>query len=736
MIQRFRLSLRLNAIFAECLLCVALAACGGGGGGNAGNGGGSPTPTPPVTTPPALTVFAGPDGGTGSADGTGSAARFSSPAGIATDAQGNVYVADFLNCAIRKITPAGVVTTIAGVPGSCSIVDGPKATARVFLPVGVAVDAAGDVYFAEAQTVRVIAPNGTVSTLAGLPPPYGVPSGGNGNNDGTGSAAHFYQIANITMDGAGNLYVTDSTCPPPEGCISNGTTASTNLRMITPAGVVTTIGTDTRFNSGNNGIDADAAGNIYIADSGDGLILKRSLNGTVTTVASVPHAGVLHQFGVTLGPNGNLYVTDSPDNIVLMIAAGGAVTTIAGTTGTSGDADGIGAAARFDSPQGIAADPFGNVYVADVNSNTIRKITSAGAVTTLAGDAGITGAMDGVGNAALFSGARGVAVDASGNLYIADHGNGTIRKITPGAVVSTLAGTAGILAGQAIFGGAPPVDGPGAAATFCGPEGVAVDKLGNVFVTDDCQTIRKIDPSGNVTTIAGNPQISGSTDGTGAAASFSGLAGIAIDAAGNLYVGDIKYTFGVFGGMFPSGASIRKIAPGGVVSTLAGSQNTLGSADGTGAAAQFDLPGGIAVDSQGNLYVADSVNCTIRKINPNGTVANIAGAQVPAGIVTTFAGAVGQCSSTDGAPGAARFAGPGGIAIDSVGNLYVVDGLSTIRKVAPDGTTTTVAGNASLPGLELAAQPGTYFVPTGIAVIDDHTLASTAGINVLKLALP
>jgi hypothetical protein len=218
-------------------------------------------------------------------------------------------------------------------------------------------------------------------------------------------------------------------------------------------------------------------------------------------------------------------------------------------------------------------------------------------VTTLAGAAGQTGSTDGTGSAARFNNPEGLAVDGGGNLYVADVGNETIRKITPGGVVSTLAGAAGQYGSS---------DGTGSAARFYNPSYVAVDGSGNVFVSDlGNYIIRKITPGGVVTTLAGTAGQTGSSDGSGSAARFGSggfLGGVAVDGSDNVYVAD--------------SSTIRQIAPGGVVTTLAGTAGQYGSTDGTGSAARFRFPGGIAVDVSNRVYVADSYNDTIRKGTP------------------------------------------------------------------------------------------------------------------------
>ncbi len=249
--------------------------------------------------------------------------------------------------------------------------------------------------------------------------------------------------------------------------------------------------------------------------------------------------------------------------------------TLAGFSG-AGSADGVGSAAQFSWPFGVAADINGNVYVADTFNNTIRKITPAGVVSTIAGFAGTTGSADGTNSAARFNSPGALAIDSAGIIYVADIDNGTIRKMTPTGtnwVVSTIAGSAGHI-GSA--------DGVGTNASFGYPRGVVVDRLGNLFVADTGNsTIRELTPVGPnwvVSTIAGSAGSIGSNDGTNSAAQFNGPSGIALDSATNLYVAD------------KLNDTIRKLTPMGtnwVVRTIAGLATNVGSANGTNSAARF-----------------------------------------------------------------------------------------------------------------------------------------------------
>ena len=319
-----------------------------------------------------------------------------------------------------------------------------------------------------------------------------------------------------------------------------------------------------------------------------------------------------------------------------------AVTTLAGS-GTVGLVNGTGQSAEFNQPSGIAVDKNGNVYIADRSNHVIRKITSAGEVTTFAGS-GTAGYTDETGTAAQFNLPTGVAVDIDGNIYVADQGNQVIRKITSAGVVSTFAGHAGI---------SGTTNGDVSLAQFNYPTGIALDAAGNMYVADQGNnTIRKITASGDVSTLAGSS--SGYMDGTGTDAQFKNPVALVVDAHGNIYVSD-QYNF-----------KIRKVTSLGVVTTIAGSIQ--GYANATGTAAKFGYLFGITIDAGGNLYAADQTNNTIRKITS-------------AGVVSTFAG-TGTPGTGNGVSTSAQFITPDAIAFDAHGNLYIAEyGGQTIRKI-------------------------------------------------------
>lgn len=323
------------------------------------------------------------------------------------------------------------------------------------------------------------------------------------------------------------------------------------------------------------------------------------------------------------------------------------VTTLAGS-GKFNFADGAGPQALFAFPTGVAVDQSGNIFVADVGNHKIRKITPGGVVSTLAGS-GKEGFADGTGSEAIFSQPNGLAIDEMGNIYIAEFSGNRIRKISPEGVVTTLAGS-----GKAGF-----ADGTGVEATFNALEGIAVDSKGGVYVTDSKNhKIRKITQDGVVTTIAGSGK-AGGADGAGAAASFNLPIGVAVDSGSNIYVCDTD------------NHKIRKITPNGVVTTIAGSGKA-GAEDGNSSVASFNQPLGIAVDGMGNIYVTEDKNHKIRKITPNGFVSTLAGS--------------GKAGAEDGYGTTASFNIPFGVAVDQFGTVYVSDAQNNkIRKIYQSG---------------------------------------------------
>ncbi|GEM_PF-5051319 len=343
--------------------------------------------------------------------------------------------------------------------------------------------------------------------------------------------------ASVLATASVDVVVTNDDAPAPVTLTlampSPSVTVTTFAGLATLAGMADDIASDAQFN-GPSRVAVDGAGDLYVSDNNNNAIRKIDASTDQVSTVVAANGGLNSPMGIVADGSGNLYVADSVNRVIRKIViATGAMTTLAGQFGISGSANGTGTAASFARPYGLAADGSGNLYVTDRNNHTIRKIVIAtGVVTTLAGTAGTSGSTNGTGAAATFDSPYGVAADGSGNLYVTDNDNHTIRKIVIATgAVTTLAGTAGTSGST---------DGTSAAATFDSPKDVALDGSGNLYVSDSGNhIIRKIVLStGEVTTLAGTAGVEGSTDGTGAAARFLFPNGLAVDGSGSLYVAD------------------------------------------------------------------------------------------------------------------------------------------------------------------------------------------------------
>lgn len=458
-----------------------------------------------------------------------------------------------------------------------------------------------------------------------------------------------------------------------------------------------------------SGLAIDAGGNIYVADTGTSTIRKITPSGRVTILAGIPGAvgstdgaRATARFnepsGVAVDGSGNVFVADTGNSTIRMISSAGVVTTVAGASGLVGSADGSASIARFNKPSDVAVDGSGTLYVADTGNSTIRAITPAGLVKTVAGKAGSTGSADGIGTMARFKAPNGLAIE-KGAVLVADTGNHIIRKISSSGAVTTLAGVAGAM-GYA--------DASGGLASFHLPRALTVDGAGNVYVADTLNnTIRKITPAGLVTTLSGIGGVDGNADGDASVARFSEPSGAVADRAGNIIVADKVNNI------------IRKVAPDGSVRTLAGSairydsgrepQSIAGSEDATGPWARFNEPSGLTVDRSGNVYVTEVGNNTVRKITRDGVVTTLAGSEGDAGV-----------GFKDASGSSARFDSPLGVAADAAGNLYVADmGNGAIRKVSSSGTVTTFAKGLAGPRGVAVDSDGNVYVADAAGVSKD-----------------
>ncbi len=613
-----------------------------------------------------VTTVAGNPGVPGSADGLGREARFNAPVGLALDASGNIYVADYGNATIRKVTVDGTVSTLAGVPGSLGSTDGTNGDIRFREPVGIAVSPDGTQVFVSdrsTRTIRAFNPSQVplvTLTIAGQ-------DGVNGFMDGPGATALFRQPGGLALAGNGSLFVTDTT--------------SRVVRKLTPQGDGT-----------------------YVVSTVAGRDLDRVLNG-VRDGDGLTVATFTNPAQIAVDSTNNLYVTDLAHKSVrklTLTSTGYVVSTLAGSTSTMGTQDGSPLTqARFTLPAGLAVDASGTVFLADGEAgangpygNAIRAIPAAADTYTVAGTRPSAGAVNGVGVAAKFAVPMGSVVDAAGVTYVCDAENHAIRRISPDGTVTQFAGN-----------GTPGnVDGTGTGAQFDQPFAIAIDSAGSLFVTDRRKnTIRKITRDGVVSTVAGDvTQPGGFANGLGTAARFNGPLGIAVDGAGNIFVADAFNSV------------IRKIDPAGQVTTFAGDPGRHGHLDGPAGLGTFVTPFGIALDGAGSLIVSDFGSNTIRKVN------------LATGDLNTFAGDAGDPTFptapgyVDGNGSLARFNKPASLAVDSDGNAYVADlANQALRMVSPDGTVTTVlgfAGYQKIRGVAPGPLPTAFADPLGISV--------------------
>jgi sugar lactone lactonase YvrE len=591
--------------------------------------------------------------------GPATSASLRSPVGIATDSAGNLYLADEFNNVIRKVTASnGVISTVAGnenasysYQGGYSGDGGPATSAQLYWPSAVSVDGAGNLYIADYtnQVIRKVnASSGIITTVAGNGSMCGSPSG----DSGPATSAALCYPEGVSVDGAGNLYISDtysgrirevtvSALPPsaptpaPVFNVPAGTYAGPQTVTVTDpapgaAIYITMDGTvPSTLSAGYNGpIDLSGSVTIQVIAVAPGYLPSAPVTAAYT-ITSAPVAvistvagngvdgysgfggpAVSAELGYThslaLDAAGDLYFSDTTNNVVWMLTAKtGDISVVAGTgtPGYSGDG-GPATNALFYSPAGMAIDSAGDLYIADSGNNVIRKLTaSTGLITTVAGNGhagGNLAASNGVpATSTGLSQPQGVALDSAGNLYIADTGAGVVRMVSASSGIIT------IVAGNGSYG----FSGDGGPATSAGlnePNALAIDSAGNLYIaTYNAGRIRKVEAStGVITTVAGNGDVFGGTGDGGLAVNAEIYPqGLALDSAGNLYISN-----------WP-GAVREVVASTGVITTVAGNGYLSYSGDGGSATvAGIAYPQGIAFDAANNLYISDRGNFRIRKV--------------------------------------------------------------------------------------------------------------------------
>ena len=704
-----------------------------------------------------ISVFAGTGYGFSGDDGQATDAELGNPAGVALDRAGNVYIADRDNSRIRKVNTAGIISTFAGDGTFGFGGDGGQATdAQLNLPWNVATDNSGNVYIVDQlnQRIRKVSPDGIITTIAGSGS-YGGGSGGFGGDGGPATSALLNYPYAVVVDPTGNIFIGDENNhrvrkvattgiittvagtgatgatgdggPATNAAVSGqGLTmdASGNLfisngisvRKVNTSGIISTYAGGTSGFSGDGGPATDASfgstmgiaidryGNLVIADLVNNRIREVTAGlfpvptiagpssvatgatitlsdtaGSGTWSSSAASVATVSSAGVVTGVSGGTaiitysvtnacgvaYTTHSVSVSGAVTSSGcGIITTIAGngygaggaTSGGSGGFTGDGGqatAAEINYPEQMAIDKYGNLYIADQINYRIRKVSTSGIITTIAGTGGRSGVWGdgGPATAAQFDLPISVAVDTNGNVYVADNSNSTVRKINTSGIIS-------LFAGSYYSTGFSGDGGPATAAQLHAPWSIKTDLGGNVYLIDEFSNrVRKISTSGIINTIAGNG--SGTISGDGGAATAAGIEpeAIAIDSSGNLYIG--------------GGSKVRKVNSSGIINTVAGTGSYTSTGDGGPAtAASFAYLFDITVDRTGNLYIADGVYYNVRKVNT-------------AGIISTVAGLGYSAYSGDGGlASAAALSTPTGLAADNSGNLYIVDrGANRVRKV-------------------------------------------------------
>jgi uncharacterized protein (TIGR03437 family) len=599
-------------------------------------------------------------------NGLASVAQLNQPYGLALDAAGNLYIADYGNQRVRAVGTNGNITTVAGNGPSGTSADGGPATAALLVgPHNLATDPAGNLYISEreGQRVRKVVPGGKISTFAGT----GI--AGYSGDSGPATAAQLAFPEGLALDGAGNLYIVDS--------------LNMAIREVRAgAGTLSTVCSLQTFSAQNSnitfvqlsGLAANAAGDPYFPESVYSVVWQLTSAGVLTPVAGVVGVGGSTGDGqlavqtalnlnatadVTLDAAGDLYISEV-QRVRCVTAATGIVNTVAGdgTFGFGGDG-GSALLAVFNTPTGLAFNN-GSLHISDLSNQRVRRVGADGKISTVAGN-GTSGYLGDGGPAvgASLTNPNGLAFDPAGNLYIADSGNNRARQVNPSEVIATFAGS--YLPG---LGG----DGDQATQTpLKTPQGVVADLAGNVYIADTGHNrVIRVDAAGNIQTVAGTGTL-GDAGGNTSWSELNAPGGVALDSAGNLYIAD-TYNH-----------RIRVLTPGGAISTLAGTGTGGFSGDGGAAAgAELNLPSAVAVDASGNIYIADTGNHRVRLVTTDGEIATVAGT------------GDGAYNGDNGAAVEIALSSPYGLALDGQGNVFVADtGNNRVRRLSTTQTVVT-----------------------------------------------
>lgn len=592
--------------------------------------------------------------------------------GVTSDIAGNIYIADHFNNRVRKVSTAGVISTVAGNGTRGFSGDGGQATSAGVVPATMALDSASNLYIVDSfnQRIRKVAPNGIITTIAGTGQ-----SGFSGDNGPAASAMVNLDLwrGGLIVDQAGNIYFSDR--------------LNHRIRRIDTSGVIRTV-----------------AGNGQAGSSGDG--------GPATA------ASLRDPTGIALGPDQSLYIADTDNHLVRKVSPTGTISTIAGTgqAGFSGDG-GPARNATFNAPTGVVVDPGGNVYVSDNNNSRVRRISASGTISTVAGNGLYRFSPEGTPAPISFLyRPRGIAVDRSGNIFVADTDNHRIRKISPGGTITTIGGT-----GLPGFSGD---QGPAVAAQINGPIEVALDSKGNLYFNDyNNGRIRRISAAGIITTYAGTGQFDtfSGDNGPATSAALNRPRGVAVAPDDTLYLSD------------DGNNRIRRVNAAGIITTVAGNGGSPGYAGDGGSATQASLNldpfdgGGLTFDLGGNLYFSDHNNSRVRRVTSAGIISTVAG-NGRAGF-----------SGDNGVATAASLRFPGGLAVGNDGSLYIADRLNyRIRRVDPSGVIQTFAGNgdSAFYGDGNVATQAAFMLPRTLAISGDTVYIVDTNSHRIRAVLP